>query len=328
MCIEKRHHYVQTHTVCSYSTLSQAQPQTIGFKPPPPPPPWAAKWTCDMCIEKRHHVVSRCQENITYGVQNSQKKSARRMPGKHHLRGFKIAKKMLCIVVGSNPPPPPWKKARSAPVIPGYYMSMRQTKYRSDDYCLFTNESKCYIFWTKWIPCTYFHLYAHLHIPKGHFVDSLAHPARRARWAMVWRPSSVHPSVLPSVHSFQNASSLSFLNRFWFWLFHKIGLGGGFKTSTQNREIHYRSMVIYANLFEITKKCFFSFISRPILIWFALSGRANFGTLNFYTEFWDFSPLINYGNLCKFIIKKNCFSLISWPIFILFVLSDRARWGL
>ena len=41
MCIEKRHHYVQTHTVCSYSTLSQAQPQTIGFNPPPPP--WAAK---------------------------------------------------------------------------------------------------------------------------------------------------------------------------------------------------------------------------------------------------------------------------------------------
>ena len=37
MCIEKRHHYVQTHTVCSYSTLSQAQPQIIGFKPPPPP---------------------------------------------------------------------------------------------------------------------------------------------------------------------------------------------------------------------------------------------------------------------------------------------------
>ena len=57
MCIEKRHHNVQTHTVCSYSTLSQAQPQTIGFKPPPPPPPppppWAAKWTCDMCIDAR-----------------------------------------------------------------------------------------------------------------------------------------------------------------------------------------------------------------------------------------------------------------------------------
>ena len=46
-------------------------------------------------------------------------------------------------------------------------------------------------------------------------------------------------SVRPSVHSFQNASSSSFLNRFWFWFFHKIGLGGGFKTSTQNCEIHY-----------------------------------------------------------------------------------------
>ena len=69
----------------------------------------------------------------------------------------------------------------------------------------------------------------------------LAHPVRRTRWAyaMVWRPSSVCPSVRPSVHSFQNASSSSFLNRFWFWLFHKIGLGGGFKTSTQNCEIHY-----------------------------------------------------------------------------------------
>ena len=51
--------------------------------------------------------------------------------------------------------------------------------------------------------------------------------------------SVVRPSVLPSVHSLQNASSSSFLNRFWFWLFHKIGLGGGFKTSTQNCEIHY-----------------------------------------------------------------------------------------
>ena len=56
--------------------------------------------------------------------------------------------------------------------------------------------------------------------------------------ASVVRPS-VLPSFRPSVHSFQNASSSSFLNRFWFWLFHKIGLGGGFKTSTQNCEIHY-----------------------------------------------------------------------------------------
>ena len=66
-------------------------------------------------------------------------------------------------------------------------------------------------------------------------------------------------------------------------------------------------MLIYANLFKITQKitqkCFFSFISEPILIWSALSGRAKLGTLNFYTEFWDFAPLIYYGNLCKLIPK-------------------------
>ena len=41
----------------------------------------------------------------------------------------------------------------------------------------------------------------------------------------------------------------------------------------------------YANLCKFIikklKKCFFSFISQPILIWFALSGRAKFGSLNF-----------------------------------------------
>ena len=50
------------------------------------------------------------------------------------------------------------------------------------------------------------------------------------------------------------------------------------------------------------KKCFF--ISQPILIWFALSGRAKFGTLNFYTEFWDFAPLINYGNIYANLFQK------------------------
>ena len=34
--------------------------------------------------------------------------------------------------------------------------------------------------------------------------------------------------------STKNATSLSFLGRFWFCLFYLIGLGGGFKTSTQN----------------------------------------------------------------------------------------------
>ena len=41
-------------------------------------------------------------------------------------------------------------------------------------------------------------------------------------------------------------------------------------------------MQIYAK----SQKCFFSFISRPILIVIALFGRAELRTLNFYTEFW------------------------------------------
>ena len=61
------------------------------------------------------------------------------------------------------------------------------------------------------------------------------------------------------------------------------------------------------------KNCFFSLISWPILIWFALSGRAKFGTLNFYTEFWDFAPLIIYGTLCKW---NEIMSLPGHQIFI------------
>ena len=38
--------------------------------------------------------------------------------------------------------------------------------------------------------------------------------------------------------STKNATSLSFFGRFWFCLFYLIGLGAGFKTSTQNFEIH------------------------------------------------------------------------------------------
>ena len=77
MCIEKRHHnnYVQTHTVCSYSTLSQAQPQTIGFNPPPPPP-WAAKDVIMVSIA----LVDARKTSFT-GVQNGQKKSARPLRG-------------------------------------------------------------------------------------------------------------------------------------------------------------------------------------------------------------------------------------------------------
>ena len=45
-------------------------------------------------------------------------------------------------------------------------------------------------------------------------------------------------------------------------------------------------MQIYANLFKINEKCYFS-ISWPILILFVLSDRAWCGLQNFYTEFWN-----------------------------------------
>ena len=58
-----------THTVCSYSTLSQAQPQTIGFNPPPPPL-WAAKDVIMVSIA----LVDARKTSLT-GVQNSPKKN-------------------------------------------------------------------------------------------------------------------------------------------------------------------------------------------------------------------------------------------------------------
>ena len=93
----------------------------------------------------------------------------------------------------------------------------------------------------------------------------------------------------------------------------------------------YTKFINYANLCKCIQnyqknhqKCFFSFISQLILIWFALSGRAKFGTLNFYTELWDFAPLINYGNLCKFIPKitkiASSPSFLYWFSFCLFYL--------
>ena len=45
-------------------------------------------------------------------------------------------------------------------------------------------------------------------------------------------------------------------------------------------------MQIYANLFKISEKCYFS-SSWPILIMFVLSDRAGWGLQNFYTEFWN-----------------------------------------
>ena len=82
-------------------------------------------------------------------------------------------------------------------------------------------------------------------------------------------------------------------------------------------------MQIYANLFKINEKCYFSVISWPILILFVLSDRAWCGRQNFYTEFWNSLIMQIYANLFK-INEKRYFSVISWPILILFVLSDRA----
>ena len=97
--------------------------------------------------------------------------------------------------------------------------------------------------------------------------------------------------------STKNATSL-FLGRFWFCLFYLIGLGGGFKTSTQN---FWNSLImqIYANLFKINEKCYFSSISWPILILFVLSDRAGWGLQNFYTEFWNSLIMQIYANFIQ-----------------------------
>ena len=82
--------------------------------------------------------------------------------------------------------------------------------------------------------------------------------------------------------SMKNAKFLyHFLADFDSVCFYLIGLGAGFKTTTQNFEIHY------ANLckFKINEKCYFSVISWPILILFVLSDRAWCRLQNFYTEF-------------------------------------------
>ena len=126
--------------------------------------------------------------------------------------------------------------------------------------------------------------------------------------------------------SIKNATSLSFLGRFWFCLFLSDRAWCGlqnFYTEFWNSLI----MHIYANLFIINEKCYFSVISWPILILFVLSDRAWCRLQNFYTEFWNSLIMQIYANLFK--INEKCyFSVISWSILILFVLSDRAWCGL
>ena len=62
-------------------------------------------------------------------------------------------------------------------------------------------------------------------------------------------------------------------------------------------------MQIYANLFKINEKCYFS-ISWVILILFGLSDRAWWGLQNFYTEFWNSLIMQIYANLFK--INEKC----------------------
>ena len=86
---------------------------------------------------------------------------------------------------------------------------------------------------------------------------------------------------------------------------------------------------------KINKNCFFSLflISWSILIWFALSGRAKFGTLNFYTEFeillhWLFMVLYaNEMKLCPFQASNFYFLTSSKVYHIKFTIFFVARCG-
>ena len=73
------------------------------------------------------------------------------MPGKHHLRGFKIAPKKSarryaargrCSASSLGQPPPPWKKARSAPVRSQFCTISMQVNGRKCGYCSSTEQLK------------------------------------------------------------------------------------------------------------------------------------------------------------------------------------------
>ena len=123
MCIEKRHHHMSRPTLCSYSTLSQAQPQTIGFKPPPPP------LGCQVNMWRYHGLlfmvsialVDARKTSLT-GVQNSNKKNRLAATWLGHQNSQKNRLAATRLVDDAphrrwvKPPPPLEKKARSAPV--------------------------------------------------------------------------------------------------------------------------------------------------------------------------------------------------------------------
>ena len=101
--------------------------------------------------------------------------------------------------------------------------------------------------------------------------------------------------------SMKNATSLSFLGRFWlFGLSDRAWWGlQNFYTEFWNSLI----MQIYAYLFKSNKKCYFS-ISQRILILFVLSDRAWWGLRNLYTELWNSLIMQIYANLFK--INEKC----------------------
>ena len=78
-------------------------------------------------------------------------------------------------------------------------------------------------------------------------------------------------------------------------------------------------MQIYANLFKINEKSYFSVIFWPILILFVLSDRAWCGLQNFYSLH-RILKFINYANLCKFIQNqpKNATSVFFYSILLLY----------
>jgi hypothetical protein len=121
----------------------------------------------------------------------------------------------------------------------------------------------------------------------------------------------------------KNASSPSFLDRFWIWLFYLVELSWLHKTCTQNCEIllHSLNIIIYVNLFIIHKKCF-SLISRPILILIVLSHRARCRVEKLYTEFWNSLIKLIYANLFK------CIHICSLSVKLyMYVSRSVGGWG-
>ena len=88
----------------------------------------------------------------------------------------------------------------------------------------------------------------------------------------------------------QFATSLSFMNRFWFCLLYMIALHGSFKTSTQNFGL-WPLTLTFDLLLQNDTKCYSFAIFHPILIPFALCDSTRCGLQNFYTEFWPLTPL-------------------------------------